>query len=489
MRILSAPNAAPISNQNLIPSFFPEEKCGVFGVFGEGMEAARLVHAGLWSLQHRGQESSGIASSEGASLRVYKNQGLVSRVYNEEHLALLSGYCAIGHNRYATSGKSTVSHAQPILGTHNVVALAHNGNLPDTTLLEKHLIKQKIDSEDMNDSEMIHAALEHQILAGKSAPEAIKKIFPLLTGVFCLLILTKESLIAVRDSHGIRPLGMGKLNGGYVFSSETCGLDTIGATYIRDIHPGEMVVVTKSEQPKSYNLNAQKKSFPSGKLDIFEFVYFARSDSMLLGKRVDSVRKNFGKQLAAEYKIKADVVIPIPDSATSATIGFSQASGIPFDHGLIKNRYIHRTFIQPAQRLREQAVSMKLNPIPEIIAGKSVAVIDDSIVRGTTAKKLIERIRSAGAKEIHLLISCPPVLYPDFYGIDTPSQKDLVAFQMPIKKIAKYIGADSLHFLSYEGLIKATGLPESVFSTSCFTGEYPCSIGKRKSEVKSAKKE
>jgi amidophosphoribosyltransferase len=387
MKILSAPNATPISNQNLIPSFFPEEKCGVFGVFGEGMEAARLVHAGLWSLQHRGQESSGIASSEGASLRVYKNQGLVSRVYNEEHLALLSGYCAIGHNRYATSGKSTVSHAQPIIGAHNVVALAHNGNLPDTTLLEKHL--------------------------------------------------TKESLIAVRDSHGIRPLSMGKLNGGYVFSSETCGLDTIGATYIRDVHPGEMVVVTKSEQPKSYNLNAQKKSFPSGKLDIFEFVYFARSDSMLLGKRVDSVRKNFGKQLAAEYKIKADVVIPIP----------------------------------------------------EIIAGKSVAVIDDSIVRGTTAKKLIERIRSAGAKEIHLLISCPPVLYPDFYGIDTPSQKELVAFQMPIKKIAKYIGADSLHFLSYEGLIKATGLPESVFSTSCFTGEYPCSIGKRKSEVKSAKKE
>lgn len=463
--------------EELVPAFFPEEKCGIFGVYGQGMEAARLVHSGLWALQHRGQESSGIASSEGVGIRLYKNEGLVSRVYDEEHLSLLSGYCAIGHNRYATSGGSGKQHAQPILGPRRLIALAHNGNLPSTTKLEGFLTEQGIDLAGMNDSEMMQAALEHQLLQGDTIRAALKKLFPLFTGVFCLLLMTKDSLIAVRDAKGIRPLSLGKLNGGFVFSSETCALDTIGATYIRDVKPGEMVVVN-DKGLKSYQLAPGDE-----KLDIFEFVYFARSDSMLLGQRVDTVRKNLGKILAQECQIKADVVIPVPDSAISASIGFAQESGIPFDHGLIKNRYIHRTFIQPAQRLREKDVNMKLNPIPEVINGKKVAIIDDSIVRGTTAKKLVERVRSAGAKEVHLLISSPPVVYPDFYGIDTPKQRDLVAFQMPVAKIAAYVGADSVHFLSYAGLIKATGLPERVFSTSCFTGEYPSDIGERMSEI------
>lgn len=463
--------------RNVIPSFFPSEKCGVFGVFGKGLEAARLVHSGLWALQHRGQESSGIASSEGISIRVYKDEGLVSHVYDEEHLALLSGYCAIGHNRYATSGGVGRGHAQPIVGKHNLVALAHNGNLPSTAKLEKFLTAQSLDYAGMNDSEMMQAAIEHELAQGRALLPTVKKLFPVFTGVFCLLLMTKDSLVAIRDAHGIRPLSLGKLNGGYVLASETCALDTIGASFIRDVKPGEVIVIN-DRGLKSYTLAPGEE-----KLDIFEFVYFARSDSLLLGQRVDSVRKNFGRILAEECQIKADVVIPVPDSAVSAAVGFAQASGIPFDHGLIKNRYIHRTFIQPAQRLREKSVNLKLNPIREIIAGKSVAVIDDSIVRGTTAKQLVERIRSAGAKEVHLLISSPAVRYPDFYGIDTPKQRDLIAFTMPIKEITRYIGADSLHFLSYEGLIKATGLPESVFSTACFTGIYPSDLGARKLEV------
>ncbi|MEX0895855.1 MAG: amidophosphoribosyltransferase [Patescibacteria group bacterium] len=464
---------------HIVAPFFPEEKCGVFGVYGAGMEAARLVHSGLWALQHRGQESSGIASSEGKTIRLYKGEGLISRVFNEDHLALLSGNYAIGHNRYATSGGSGKTHAQPILGKHNLIALAHNGNLPDTSALEKYLKKQAIDISVLNDSEMMQAAIEHELHRGNTIKKTLKKLLPLFTGVYCLLLLTKDSLIAIRDPSGVRPLSLGKLNGGYVFSSETCALDTIGATFVRDIAPGEMVVVT------AHGLKSHQLQPGDEKLDIFEFIYFARSDSMLLGKRVDVVRKNLGRQLARETDLAADVVIPVPDSAVSAAIGFAQESSVPFDHGLIKNRYIHRTFIQPAQRLREKTVNMKLNPIPESISGKRVAIIDDSIVRGTTAKSLVERVRSAGAAEVHLLISSPPVVYPDFYGIDTPRQTDLIAFEMPIKKIVKYVGADSLHFLSYQGMIKAIELPESTFCTSCFTGKYPSSIGKRSREIKS----
>ncbi len=452
------------------------EKCGIFAVYGQGMEAARLVHSGLWALQHRGQESSGIASSEGSTVRVYRGEGLVAHVYSEQHLQLLSGYAAIGHNRYATSG-GFAGHCQPIVDSGQTLALAHNGNLPEVSKLIKFLTQAKIDTQGLNDSELMHAVINYYLQKDYSLEAAIKKSYPLFTGAFSLVVMTCNKVAAVRDSCGIRPLSIGKLNGGWIFSSETCALDTIGATYFRDVKPGEMVVADRSGLT-SYQIAKGKQ-----KLDIFEFVYFARPDSILLGKRVNEVRRNLGVNLYREFPLQADVVIPVPDSAIPAALGYSQASGIPFEHGLIKNRYIHRTFIRPAQKLRESDVKMKLNPIPEVFRGKEVIVIDDSIVRGTTSKKLIEMLRSMKVKKVHLLISSPPVRYPDFYGIDTPKQSDLIASKMNLKQITKYIGADSVHYLSYKGLISATGLPEKVFSTSCFTGIYPIDIGERKQEI------
>ncbi|MEI6462330.1 MAG: amidophosphoribosyltransferase [bacterium] len=459
-------------------SFFPSEKCGVFGAFGDNMESARLVHTGLWTLQHRGQESSGIASSEGTTIRVVKDEGLVAHVYNEELLSLLSGNIAIGHNRYGTSGGAGKMHAQPVTGTKNLVALAHNGNLPSVTKIKSFLEKKGIDTTLMNDSEMMHSAIEYYMSEGLSLEESVKKSFPLFTGVFSLLLMTNNQIAALRDSKGIRPLSLAKLNGGYVFSSETCAFDALGATYIRDVMPGELVVID-SKGVHSYQIAKGDQ-----KLDIFEFVYFSRPDSVLLGKSVNEVRKNLGRILAKENNIDGDIVIPVPDSAIPAAIGYSEQSKIPFDFGLIKNRYIHRTFIRPSQKLRERDVAMKLNPIPNLIKGKRVILIDDSIVRGTTSKKIVERILSAGAKEVHLLISSPAVLYPDFYGINTPNQDDLIASMMSIKEMTKYINVTSLHFLSYKGLLEAIGLPESKLSTSCFTGIYPVGIGERRKDIK-----
>lgn len=455
----------------------PAEKCGIFGIYGKGMEAARLTHAGLWALQHRGQESSGIASTEGTSIRIYKDQGLVSHVYDEEHLALLSGHAAIGHNRYATSGGGDKKHAQPVFSPGDVVALAHNGNLPSTTALSQYLDLLTLSHVDRNDSEMMQIAINHSLSAGKSMRQTLLSVLPHCTGAYCLLLLTKDRVVAVRDPYGIRPLSIGKINGDYVISSETCALDTIGASYIRDVKPGEMITIS-NKGLHSTQLFAGKEQ-----LDIFEFIYFARSDSMLLGKRVDQVRKALGRQLAVETKTKLDVIVPVPDSAISAALGFSRESGVPFDHGLVKNRYIHRTFIQPAQKLREDQVRMKLIPIPEVLAGKRVGVVDDSIVRGTTAKQLVALIRRAGAKEVHLLITSPPVRYPGYYGIDTPCQADLIAHTHPEKDIASLVGADSVQFLSYDGLIKATGISEKYFCTACFSGKYPVSLKERMKEV------
>jgi len=457
--------------------YIPQEKCGIFGAFGENMETARLVHTGLWTLQHRGQESSGIASSEGLTIRVVKDEGLVAHVYNEELLTLLSGNIAIGHNRYGTSGGVGKIHAQPIVGSKNIVALAHNGNLPSTIRLEKFLNSKGIDSSKLNDSEMMQASLEWYMSKGISLEDSVKKCFPLFTGVFSLLLMTNDKMAALRDKRGIRPLSLGKLNGGYLFSSETCAFDAVGATCIRDVKPGELVVIDKK------GVHSHELSKGIQKLDVFEYVYFARPDSVLLGKSVNEVRKNMGRILARENKIDADIVIPVPDSAIPAAIGYSEESKIPFDFGLIKNRYIHRTFIRPSQKMRIKDVEMKLNPIPNILKGKRVILIDDSIVRGTTSKKIAERLRESGAKEVHLLISSPPVIYPDFYGINTPNQKELIASQMSLKDMTKTINVESLNFLSYKGLIEATGLPESTLCTSCFSGIYPIDIGERKNGI------
>lgn len=456
------------------------EKCGVFGVIGKGFEAARLVHPGLWALQHRGQESSGIASSDGKKIYLHKGMGLVSAVFTEENLQKLVGDLAIGHNRYSTSGDSIVSHAQPILedtlaGKH--IALVHNGNLPSTKKLEEFLKSKKISVVGLNDSEMIAKAIAIFVKEGKSLKEAIIAAYPLFTGVFCLLIMDEKKIIALRDSFGIRPLCLGRLNGGFIVASETCALDIIGAKFLREVKPGEMVILDK----KGLESVQIEKGHPN--LDVFEFVYFARPDSYLMGKSVDLVRQNLGVELAKEYQIKADVVIPIPDSAIPAAIGYSKQSGVPFEMGLIKNRYIHRTFISPEEHTRHKVVQQKLNPMRHIISGRRVIVIDDSIVRGTTSKQIIKMIRDAGAKQIHLLISSPPVKFPDFYGINTPDQKELIAAVKNLNQIAKELGVDSLHYLSLKGMIRAIGLSDEVLCTACFTGKYPVDLGERTKEI------
>ena len=454
------------------------EKCGIFGVCSKDVdEAARLVYVGLWALQHRGQESSGITSTDGKTLLTYKASGLVAQVFSEEHLQILKGRMAIGHNRYSTSGGSDDAHNQPVVRKDNHIALAHNGNLASVVKLEEFFREKKVDVSGYNDTELMHEALRYYYLKGDTIEQAMKRVFPLCTGVFSMLILTHDKMVAVRDEYGIRPLSIAKIEGGHVVSSETCAFPTIGAFYLRDVHPGEMVVFYKDKM-KSYHL-----AKPKQKLDVFEFVYFARPDSMLLGQSVNEVRKNLGRNLAKEYKIKADVVVPVPDSAIPAALGYSEVSGIPFDHGFIKNRYIHRTFIRPVQHQRERDAQMKLNPLPSVLKGKRVIVIDDSIVRGTTSRKLVSLLRRAGAKKVYMLISSPPIKFPDFYGIDTPLQKDLIASHMSVEQIKKFMGADGLYFLSYKGLIRATGVPENKLSTSLFTGTYPVDILERKKEV------
>lgn len=449
-------------------------------MYGKGLQAARLVHPGLWALQHRGQESSGIASSDGNKIYLHKGMGLVSHVFEEADLKKLKGHLSIGQNRYSTSGQSTVFHAQPILEKikpGQFIALAHNGNLPSVEKLKAFLADKKIKLAGVNDSEMITKAIAYYIKEGLSLKDAIKKAYPLFTGVFCLLVMDEKQIIAVRDSYGIRPLCLGMLNGAHIVASETCALDIIGAKFVREIKPGEMVVISAK------GLESIQIEKGHQKLDAFEYVYFARPDSYLLGKSVDQVRQNLGVELANEVSIKADVVIPVPDSAIPAAIGFSRKSKIPFEQGLIKNRYIHRTFIMPEQHTRNIGVRLKLNPMPHLINGKRVILIDDSIVRGTTSKQIIKMVRDAGARQIHLLISSPPVKFPDFYGINTPDQKELIAAVKNLKQIKEELGVDSLHYLSYAGLIRAIGLSDELLCTSCFTGEYPVDIGERKKEI------
>ena len=487
----------------------PGEKCAVFGVYGKDLDVARLSFFGLFSLQHRGQESAGIATSDGKTVTVHKGMGLVSQVFNDDLIGSLKGHIAIGHNRYSTTGGSKVKHAQPMLAAgattlqkvsyedphpslndsvslcsgpdDGAIALAHNGNLPSTTALAEFLKSKDIDSSEFSDSRMMVEAIAARMREGTDITTAIKDIYPLMTGAFSIVIMTDGALITLRDPCGIRPLSIAKLNGGYIIASETCAFAPIGAEYVRDVAPGEMVIIDEK------GLRGEQIAEPNPKLDIFEFVYFARPDSQLLGKSVYEVRRNFGVQLAREYPLEADVVIPVPETAIASAVGYAQVLRIPFEMGLTKNRYIHRTFITPEQHVREQGVKAKLTPIVEVIAGKRVVVFDDSIVRGTTMGKIVQMIRNAGAKEVHVMISSPPVKYPDFYGIDTPQQSELIASTKSVEEMQKYLGATSLRFLSYEGMIAATGLPEDQFCTSCFTGVYPIDIKERTNEVKEVK--
>ena len=453
------------------------EKCGVFGVYGRGLDVARLTFFGLYALQHRGQESSGIAVSDGATILRCMGMGLVSQVFTEEDIARLKGHIAMGHNRYSTAGGSRIEHAQPILINDGEIALAHNGNLPSATALVSFLAERHITVKDASDSRLMAEAIGAIVREGKSLADAIRVVYPYMTGAFSLLVMSKNELVAVRDTCGLRPLSIGTLNGGYIFSSETCAFHPVGAEHLRDVNPGEMVIASGS------GLRSVQLAEPNQKLDIFEFVYFSRPDSELLGKSVYQVRKNFGRELAIEAPISADVVIPVPETSVPAAIGFSQARGIPFEMGLTKNRYIHRTFIAPEQHIREQGVKAKLNAQKEVIQGRRVAVVDDSIVRGTTSKQIVAMLFEAGATEVHFLVCSPPVVFPDFYGIDTPRQQDLIAATHTIEEMREYLGATSLRFLSYKGMIKATGLPEDSFSTSFFTGEYPIDIKERRKEI------
>ncbi len=453
------------------------EKCGIFGVYGRGLEAARITYFGLFALQHRGQESSGISASNGKRIVTHKGTGLVVQVYKDSDFDRLSGHMAIGQNRYSTSMGSGDRYVQPVGSQDDIVVLSHNGNLSVTKPLEDFLHEKGVLTRGLNDSELMHRAIRYYLVKGDSIETAVKKAFPLFIGAFCLLIMTRNKIVAVRDRYGIRPFSFGRLNGGYVFSSETCAIDTVNGDFVRDLKPGEMVVVG----PQGLTVKQLAKSIP--KLDIFEFVYFSRPDSVLLGRSVYDVRRRMGMELAKECKLDADIVVPVPDSAIPAAVGYAIAMGLPLEFGLSKSRYIGRTFITPDPRLRKRGVQMKLNPIRSVIAGKKVAVVDDSIVRGTTSKKIVTMLRQAGAKKVYLISSSPPVKYPDFYGIDTPRQKELIAARKSIAQIRRFTGADHLCYLSYEGLLRAVDLPEDVFCTACFTGDYPIDIGKHAQKI------
>jgi amidophosphoribosyltransferase len=454
-----------------------QEKCGVFGALTGSPDAARLTYYGLWALQHRGQESSGIVSAQGRQLRKHGGAGLVAQVYREEDLDRLRGRLAIGHNRYATSGAQGGAHVQPTVESAAGMALAHNGNLPDTAKLKSFLTERGVAVGGKNDSEMMAAAIAWYMRQGKGLADAVAAAWPLFTGAFWCVAMTTHRIVAFRDECGIRPLAVGRLEDGYAVASETCAFDTVGAAFLRDVKPGELVEIAAE------GVKSRQVVKPRPALDIFELVYFARPDSLILERKVNEVRRNLGRQLAKEFPIEADVVVPVPDSAIPAAVGYAEVTGIPFDHGFIKNRYIHRTFIRPSQAMRERDVRTKLNPVPEVVMGKDVVVIDDSIVRGTTTGKIVDMLYGAGARRVHVLISSPPVRYPDFYGINTPNQQELIAARMSVEQIREHLGATSLGYLSIRGMVAATGWPASKFCLSAFNGIYPISIGERAGEV------
>ena len=451
----------------------PEEECGIFGIFNH-QEASNLTYLGLYSLQHRGQESCGIVSSDGSHLFSHKSMGLVADVFgNPEVFKYLPGKAAIGHVRYSTTGESAIKNVQPILVNYSrgSIAVAHNGNIVNAQLIKDELEAWGSIFQTTMDTEII----VHLLAASKtnSLVERIVDALQRIKGAYSLLFLTETRMVAARDPNGFRPLCLGKLGASYVVASETCALDLIEAEYIRDIEPGEIVVIDK-DGIQSYQ--PLKKVQPSP--CVFEFVYFARPDSYVFGKNVYMVRKELGRQLAREHKVDADIVIPVPDSGVPAALGYAEESGLLFELGLIRNHYIGRTFIEPQQSIRHFGVKIKLNPVHEALQGKRVVIIDDSIVRGTTSRKIVKMVRNAGAKEVHVRISSPPTSYPCYYGIDTPNRKELISSSHTVEEIRKYITADSLGYLSEEGLMQAVGADNTQYCTACFSGGYPVNFPK-----------
>ncbi len=443
------------------------EECGVFGIFGHP-EAANLAYLGLYALQHRGQESVGIATSDGERLQIHKGMGYVADNFDEATFARLRGTSAVGHVRYSTTGESGLKNAQPILidCAHGEIAICHNGNLVNAQELRADLVSEGSIFQTTSDTEVL---LHLYARSKASNPEqAVVESVAAATGAFSLVLLTKDRLIAVRDPHGFRPLTLGRLGDAYIVCSETCALDLIDATWIRDIEPGEVLIIGP-EGMKSL------RPFPSSRLThcVFEHVYFARPDSYVFGKSVNEVRTELGRRLACEHPAEAEVVVPVPDSGVCAATGFAEAAGIPLRMGLIRNHYIGRTFIEPQQSIRHFGVRVKLNPVKSILEGRRVVLVDDSIVRGTTSRKIVKMVRAAGATEVHMRISCPPTISPCFYGVDTPQRSELIGATHTLEEIRRYIGADSIGYLSLDGLLAAVGEARGSYCTSCYTGEYP----------------
>jgi amidophosphoribosyltransferase len=459
----------------------PRDFCGVFGVYAPGQPVAHLTYRGLHALQHRGQESAGMAVSDGDTITVVKDMGLVINAFDSRTLAPLQGHLAIGHVRYSTTGSSSWENAQPIYRSVGEAgfALGHNGNLVNTTELasETGTLSGTVTSDSDVVAELMSEAIiaggEGRLSDGRDLERALMKVLPLLQGAFSFVIMDDGHLIGARDPHGFRPLCLGRLPGGWVLASETPALDIVGAHFVRELEPGEMVVVDASG---IRSLHPFPPSAIDPKLCLFEFVYFARPDSQLYGQTVHTARQRMGELLAEQAPVDADMVMPVPESGIPAAEGYARRSGITFGHGLVKNRYIGRTFIAPSQDERDFSVRMKLNPIRENIAGKRVVVVDDSVVRGTTQRALVRMLREAGATEVHLRISLPPVAWPCFFGMDFGTRTELLAASMSVGEIREYLGSDSLAYLELDRLVTATGTARSGFCTACLTGEYPIDV-------------
>ena len=451
----------------------PREACGVFGVWAPGEQVANLVFYGLYALQHRGQESAGMAVADGRNVLVYKDMGLVSQVFDEPTLATLQGYLAIGHTRYSTTGGSRWENAQPAFKTNAAgggIALGHNGNLTNTAALAAELGRSAARVADTSDTDVMAELLARE--ADLSLEEAIVRTMLRLEGAYSLVIMDERTLFGVRDPHGVRPLCIGRLPGGWVIASETAALDIVGAAFVREVDPGEVVAVDER------GLRSRRFAPATPHVCVFEHVYLARADSTLAGRNVHQVRRSLGAALAAEAPVEADLVIPVPDTAMSAAAGYAEASGIPYGEGLMKNRYVGRTFIQPSQSMRQLGIRIKLNPLREAIRGRRLVVVDDSIVRGNTTKAIVRMLREAGARQVHVRITSPPVRWPCFYGIDMPTRSELVASDLLTDEVASYVGADSLGYLSLEALTEAAGTrgADRGLCSACFTGHYPIPV-------------
>jgi len=450
-----------------------EEACGVFAIYAPGVDVARVTYYGLYSLQHRGQESAGIAVSDGVGIKVHKDMGLVSEVFTEDILAKLKGNMAIGHVRYSTTGSSQVLNAQPLVCNYlqGSLAVAHNGNLTNATELRGKLAANGSVFQSSIDSEVIVNLIARY---GQSTiEEAIMKCIIDLKGTYSLVVMTEDRIVGVRDPYGNRPLCLGRLGKHYCIASESCALDTLGAEFIRDFAPGEIVTLDQDGMRSRRFIAPNEPA-----VCIFEYIYFARPDSNIDGINVMQARRAMGRELAIEHPVNADLVIPVPDSGISGALGYAEQLGLVYDMGLMKNRYIGRTFIQPDQNERDLGVRLKLNPITSLVEGKKVVIVDDSIVRGTTSKTIVEMVRKKGAKEVHMLVSSPPVKHPCYYGIDISERGELIAAQKTVEEIRKFIAADSLHYLSLEGLYRALGRTKG-FCTACLSGSYPIELPPR----------